>query len=726
MYLTLQLYSCIVSRVFGDYAEPEAAVPRHHSPEVRRQRFVHYAFTLRTRLWKLRLWWIAFAAWWVGKTSSNLLSLRCGGSADRSYIVQSLSSGSIGPLVFTWAPLRAAQCLSIDPALAASAGADLALLKYHHDAIALPSIVYYLSRLAVLAVVHCAPLLLAALAVYSLLAVDATDFSGEPKNSSQASWLWPVGWAGVAPNQAAPPRMSGPSYAAAAVVEPLLRKLEAESAAAPSAVPIDTATLAASSPITPPPSTACSGSAAGTARRRASSSSRGGSRAPADALMSLVSPLPADAASSSMVRRRRSSMASKSAASASAGSGLLVSPPVAASTSGDGRRRRSSSIGKDSSVPSSSLFTSSAHSAPSSAAGLSMNTSAGASGSYGSGTTASTATVPDSLLLSPPSDYHPQLLSPPALAKRVRAAPAAGPQYRYPDSAQLVAASAVAPIPVSLPTESGDGAVGPVVDIGQQLRAMGGHRMRIAILTLGTRGDVQPYIALGSFLRDAGHSVIISSTDDFEALVTSAGLEFGRTGAPRIAQPEHWVDDKTVTVGDMIRAGAELFAPGYAKIAGGFTAASQGADVLIGTSMTVTFALNLAEAGGYAQQVCIAKLAPDIPSRAFVPPGPFPPGRFGLLNLMRYYGYWIDVSHAVGKAGLTALENQFRARLGLGPIAVKHRLEQMFATPMLLGWSSYLFPPPSDYPPWALPCGFWMSYDAEDYVPRSVVSCSFS
>ena len=35
--------------------------------------------------------------------------------------------------------------------------------------------------------------------------------------------------------------------------------------------------------------------------------------------------------------------------------------------------------------------------------------------------------------------------------------------------------------------------------------------MKIAILTLGTRGDVQPYAVLGQALRQRGHEVILST-----------------------------------------------------------------------------------------------------------------------------------------------------------------------------------------------------------------------
>ena len=36
--------------------------------------------------------------------------------------------------------------------------------------------------------------------------------------------------------------------------------------------------------------------------------------------------------------------------------------------------------------------------------------------------------------------------------------------------------------------------------------------MKIAITTVGTRGDLQPYIALGLGLKDAGHEVLIVSS----------------------------------------------------------------------------------------------------------------------------------------------------------------------------------------------------------------------
>jgi sterol 3beta-glucosyltransferase len=50
--------------------------------------------------------------------------------------------------------------------------------------------------------------------------------------------------------------------------------------------------------------------------------------------------------------------------------------------------------------------------------------------------------------------------------------------------------------------------------------------MKITVLTAGSRGDTQPYIALGLALLKAGHSVRIVTFGNFRTLVESSGLEF--------------------------------------------------------------------------------------------------------------------------------------------------------------------------------------------------------
>ena len=54
--------------------------------------------------------------------------------------------------------------------------------------------------------------------------------------------------------------------------------------------------------------------------------------------------------------------------------------------------------------------------------------------------------------------------------------------------------------------------------------------MKITILALGTRGDVQPYLALGLGLKEAGHQVKLASSDIFEDFARTRGLDFSAVG----------------------------------------------------------------------------------------------------------------------------------------------------------------------------------------------------
>ena len=50
--------------------------------------------------------------------------------------------------------------------------------------------------------------------------------------------------------------------------------------------------------------------------------------------------------------------------------------------------------------------------------------------------------------------------------------------------------------------------------------------MNIGIFTYGTRGDLQPYVALALGLMDKGHKVTISATEDFKDFVEGFGVKF--------------------------------------------------------------------------------------------------------------------------------------------------------------------------------------------------------
>ena len=57
--------------------------------------------------------------------------------------------------------------------------------------------------------------------------------------------------------------------------------------------------------------------------------------------------------------------------------------------------------------------------------------------------------------------------------------------------------------------------------------------MRVALLTAGSRGDVQPYVGLGRGLRRLGHTVVVAAPDGWGELVTASGLSHGAVPQPQ-------------------------------------------------------------------------------------------------------------------------------------------------------------------------------------------------
>ena len=248
------------------------------------------------------------------------------------------------------------------------------------------------------------------------------------------------------------------------------------------------------------------------------------------------------------------------------------------------------------------------------------------------------------------------------------------------------------------------------IDSTQRVPPRSDKPLRIAILTIGTRGDVQPFISLAQHLRDqGGHSVVIATSRDFKKLIEDAGIEFGDISIPRIEQPASWL--RVTSVGEMIEASAPRMVADYDVVAAAFARVSDEprADVVVGTAMTLTFALNISEARGIP--AWIAKLAPDIPTAAFAPPGT-DSSSIGLLNIFRAIYYWLRVAFAVQRTRISAAEDIFREKhLGLEPLRAVARLDDMTYTPQLLGFSRALAPAPLDWPTWAFQCGFWLTSD---------------
>ncbi|KAJ1694845.1 hypothetical protein LUZ63_011543 [Rhynchospora breviuscula] len=68
--------------------------------------------------------------------------------------------------------------------------------------------------------------------------------------------------------------------------------------------------------------------------------------------------------------------------------------------------------------------------------------------------------------------------------------------------------------------------------------------MNIVILIVGTRGDVQPFVAIGKRLQDYGHRVRLATHANFKEFVLTAGLEFYPLGGDPKVLAEYMVKNK--------------------------------------------------------------------------------------------------------------------------------------------------------------------------------------
>src|SRR5262249_13706001 len=111
--------------------------------------------------------------------------------------------------------------------------------------------------------------------------------------------------------------------------------------------------------------------------------------------------------------------------------------------------------------------------------------------------------------------------------------------------------------------------------------------MRICILTLGSRGDVQPYVSLGQALRRRGHDVTVCTHTEFDSFVTSHGLKFADSGGDVRAEinsqkSKEWMETGLNPI-KFVAGFRELMGKQLEEGARKATAACAGAEAIIGS-----------------------------------------------------------------------------------------------------------------------------------------------
>jgi len=189
--------------------------------------------------------------------------------------------------------------------------------------------------------------------------------------------------------------------------------------------------------------------------------------------------------------------------------------------------------------------------------------------------------------------------------------------------------------------------------------------MRVLLSTIGSRGDVQPLVALGAELRRQGHAVRLCTPPDFQDWIEGLGLEMTPIGPPVSgAVPRRPVATSAPISGDDRRRMAEAtVGTQFETIA----AAASDCDVIVAATALQIAARSVAEMRGIPY-VFAAYCPVVLPSLLHAPPRLPPiPGDPPLPPTTDHAELWARDGARFGDLFGGAL-NAHRASLGLAPV----------------------------------------------------------
>lgn len=239
--------------------------------------------------------------------------------------------------------------------------------------------------------------------------------------------------------------------------------------------------------------------------------------------------------------------------------------------------------------------------------------------------------------------------------------------------------------------------------------------MKVFLSTMGTRGDIQPFIALGQGLQAAGHEVALCTAEGYRPFVEEHGVPYAfmdneflaiiqsQTGQAAI-ESKRGILEIYRQIGPIIRRSLEdewravqAFQP----------------DVMV-YHPKMLGSYHIAEKLGIPSWLSLA-LPFQTPTRAF--PNPMFTG-VKLGGWFNQFSYRLMDLAGLMYAGVT---NDFRVKtLGLPP---KGRFARsMIKTngepvPVLYAYSPHLVPRPDDFPPEVHVTGFWLLDHTPDWQP---------
>jgi UDP:flavonoid glycosyltransferase YjiC (YdhE family) len=242
--------------------------------------------------------------------------------------------------------------------------------------------------------------------------------------------------------------------------------------------------------------------------------------------------------------------------------------------------------------------------------------------------------------------------------------------------------------------------------------------MRILIIAPGSRGDVQPYIALGKGLQNAGHYIRLVSHSNFESLVTSYGLEFWSFGNNVKDAVENNEMRELTEKGNFLLLMAKMAKEAQRealRFAEGGLLAAQGMDTV------------LSGIGGLFIGTAIAEKL-DIPLvQAYV--FPFTPTReFSSVLTPKLPTIFNRLSHHLarqlmwqGFRSADAIARKKVLNIPAASLLGPYNSKSMHNMPILYGFSPSVIPAPADWNGNARITGYWFVDEVDSWQPPSAL-----
>lgn len=237
--------------------------------------------------------------------------------------------------------------------------------------------------------------------------------------------------------------------------------------------------------------------------------------------------------------------------------------------------------------------------------------------------------------------------------------------------------------------------------------------LRITLTTYGTRGDVQPFVALGLGLQRAGHSVRLAAPQAFESFVTRAGLSFVPLAGDPQTLSRALVDSAGRNPWRIYRELYRQAMPLAKDVFDSLAALCRDTDLLIHSFLLMVGAHSVARHMGVLD--VSAQLLPLFgPTGAFSSPM-FPgltrgPALNRLTHMFFAQAFWWG-----NRVGYWQLRRQYSHLLPAlhWPFAENGRS----ATPLLYGFSRHVVSPPAEWQGRAHVTGYWFLGAEAEWQP---------